>query len=261
MGLNIALPFALEFSIVTIFGLVLGSFATAMAARIPEERSWIAAEKNENRKAARSACSNCKASLKFYNLIPLFSWIVQRGKCTQCAHKISISYPLIELSTALICIAAYGVYGAALSTLWICLAAPFLVSLFAIDLKYYILPNQLVGILAGIGMIRLLVEFPSIEMSNYVISAILYSALIFMIGKIVTSVLKKEALGLGDVKLFAVCGLWLGLSNLTLFLIFCGVLGVVFGGIWQYLSGKKIFPFGPAIIASFLLLLLGQGFF
>ena len=261
MSFDLALPFTLELSIVAVFGLVLGSFATAMTVRIPEGRSWIIERRGEKRKPSRSACVNCKSSLRFYNLVPLFSWIVQRGKCAQCAHKISISYPLIELSTALICIAAYGVYGGELAALWICLAAPFLVSLFAIDLKHYILPNQLVGILAGIGVIRVFVEFTRPEMLNYAIAAILYGGLLFIIGKVVTLVLKKDALGFGDVKLFAVCGLWLGVSSLTIFLILCGALGVVLGVLWQRLSGKKIFPFGPAIIASFLLLLLGQGLF
>ena len=89
--------------------------------------------------------------------------------------------------------------------------------------------------------------------------AIVYGLFVWGLGKIVALTLKKEALGFGDVKLFAVCGLWLGLTNLPIFLILSGILGVVFGFAWSCYKKQQIFPFGPAIIAAFLLILLTQG--
>lgn len=251
----------LETLIITSLGLALGSFATAMTARIPEGCSWITDKKEEGGDAAtatRSACMSCGKILKFYNLIPVFSWLVQKGKCSQCDAKIGISYPLIELATALIAIGAYAAHGWTLETLWITAAAPFLVSLTAIDLKHYILPNQLVAILGGIGILRLLIQFQEAFLP-YITGALVYSLGLFITGLILSRILKKESLGFGDVKLFAVCGLWLGLSNLPLFLILCGIFGVVLGFIWARINGKQIFPFAPAILLSFLVILLMQG--
>ena len=255
MSFVLALPVFLQFLMVGILGLCLGSFATAMSARIPEGRSWI----KEKGAAARSACASCKKTLKILNLIPVFSWLIQRGRCSDCHEKISPAYPLIELSTALIVLSAYAVYGWTSEGLLIILMAPFIVALAGIDLKHYILPNQLILILAILGGLRLLIQFPVDLYLEYIAGALLFALLIFMIGKIVSILLKKDALGFGDVKLFAVCGLWLGLSNLPIFLVLCGGFGVIIGGMWRLISRKQIFPFGPAIIASFLVLLLGKG--
>lgn len=250
-------PPGLEIVLTGLIGLVLGSFATAMVARIPEGESWTWTSQKTIKSPERSHCMSCKRRLNPLDLVPLLSYVIQKGACRYCGEKISATYPLIEISTALICLIAYATFTWTQPFLWIVVLSPFLVALMAIDLRHYILPNQLVAIIGVLGLLRLLMDFDL----DYCLGAIIYGVSVFVIGQIVGFILKKEALGFGDVKLFSVCGLWLGLSIFPVFLTVCGAMGVVLGIAWKFYTKNQIFPFGPAIIVSFLLLLLTQGLY
>lgn len=131
--------------VVTVFlGLVLGSFASAMAYRIPRGVSWV---------SARSACTSCGHVLSALDLIPFFSWAFLRGRCRHCRAVIGWRYPLIELSTLLACLAVQGVWGFHYPALSTMLAMPFLVAAVAIDFEFMILPDQINLILAGLGAV------------------------------------------------------------------------------------------------------------
>ena len=256
---------ALQYLSVVIFGLALGSFATAMIHRIPRGLSWWSMPKKD-KAVHRSACPHCKATLRLVDLIPLFSWLSTRGKCRYCAKAIGLRYPLTELGVVLACLATYAILGFTSQAFFIMAAIPFLAALLVIDLEHLILPNQLVVIIAVIGMARLIYELflqrsfsISYAMIEFIAGAVIYAAFIWGLGWIMTLVLKKEALGFGDVKFFAAAGLWLGLSNLAWFCMAAGVFGVAFGLAWQILRKDKIFPFGPSLIASLYVLLLLDG--
>lgn len=250
------------FEIILIFyvGAVLGSFSTALIYRVPRGIKWWGAE--------RSKCPSCKTILSFFDLIPILSWCMFLGKCRHCKVQISARYPFVELSSALVCVGAYIVFGLSYELLFIIAASPFLFSLFFIDLKHMILPNQLVFILLVIGVMRLFYfsavgVFTQVEdlVIPYILGACLYAVLPWGIGWGMTKILKKESLGFGDVKFFFVSGIWLGLGALPYFMMLSGGLAVFYALALKMLNKGEQFPFGPALIASFYFLILFQGSF
>tara|TARA_R110002095_G_scaffold147975_3_gene128070 strand:+ start:6444 stop:7226 length:783 start_codon:yes stop_codon:yes gene_type:complete len=245
---------------VTFFlGLIMGSFSTALIYRVPRKLSWT---------VERSSCTNCKQNLRAYDLVPLFSWLSTMGRCRYCKASVSYSYPLIELVCVAMAFAIYCVFGFSIEALFALAAVPFLMALFVIDLRHMILPNQLVFILLVIGLARLFyfsisgvfTKAPDMFVT-YFGGAILYAAIPWLMGIILTKILKKDSLGFGDIKFFFVSGMWLGLSVLPFFLMSSGILAILFALLWRALFKKEVFPFGPALIISFFGLLLFQGSF
>jgi len=236
-----------------LIGLCLGSFATAMTWRIPRGQSWIATKG----KAEHSACPSCGHGLGFLDLIPFFSWMVLRGRCRYCKAAIGWRYPAIELLTLSLCVVINLVFGITPAGLILMLAMPFLVALVAIDLEHMILPNQLNLILWVIGVVYVCVTSGGGEgLQKALLASLIYAVLSFVTGWTVSKVLKKDAMGFGDVKFFAVAGLWLGIPALPAFLMLSGLSGVVMGIFWKLVWKRDHFPFGPALIVAFLLCLI-----
>jgi leader peptidase (prepilin peptidase)/N-methyltransferase len=246
----------LEMAVMVLTGLVLGSFATALTYREQRGLSWTGVQ--------RSVCTSCKATLGVRDLVPVFSWLFLKGKCRKCRAPISIRYPLTELGVLIACVVVYGFNDFSPETFFICAAIPFLAALLLIDLEQMILPNRLVLIVGMIGAGRLVFHSVMAGLGAglhhiflpYILGAVVYGGLAWLLGWVTTKILKRDALGFGDVKFFAVAGLWLGISNLGLFCVLSGVLGVIFALIWRLVTKERHFPFGPALIAAFYLLLL-----
>lgn len=254
MGLPVM--YFVEISIIVFLGLVLGSFSTALIYRVPRKLPWG----NE-----RSACPECKSKLGALDLLPVISWCLSMGKCRYCLHKISCKYPTIELISAALCLVVYFTFGMSAETFFIIASVPILISLFVIDMEHMILPNQLTIILFALAVVRFVysayLEFSMLNhyLFEYVLGAFIYGFLAWSMGALFTKILKKDALGFGDVKFFAVSGIWLGLGMLPYFLILSGSLAVLFAVIWRLVTKKEVFPFGPALIMSLYILLLFQG--
>ena len=250
----------LHFFIFLFLGLVLGSFATALTHRIPQGKSWgVSGATDKN--ARRSSCPHCGYVLGIRDLVPFFSWALQRGKCRYCQKPISKAYPAIELATATIILLSAVSGGLGLMDFVFMISVPFFVAMMAIDLKYKILPNQLVLITGIIGVIYLILplisgQYEYTYLINHMLGMIVYPLLLWGTAKMTALILKKETLGFGDVKLFAVCGLWVGLSALAPMMILSGLIGVVMGIFWLRVKGENHFPFGPAIIVSLFVMLL-----
>ena len=250
---------AIELLVVVFLGLIFGSFATALIYRVTRGISW--------HDKSRSSCPQCKTVLRVPDLIPVFSWLlILRGKCRTCKTSISRLYPLTELCVVLACLGVYAVYGLTLESAIIMLSVPFLAALLVIDLEYMILPNQLVIITGVLGLAWLGVQYwgvmPSQRhglLADHIGGAFVYAGFILATGWVVSKVLRKEALGFGDVKFFFASGLWLGLSNMGWYCMASGIFGVAFGLGWQVLKKDRVFPFGPALIAALYVLLLLDG--
>jgi len=181
-----------------------------------------------------------------------------RGHCRYCRELIGWKYPAIEVLTLVVCLGAYASLDLSVGGLLFIFAMPFLVALLFIDMEDMILPDQLVLALGIIGGVHILIQSIIYESSAVVLAGVagifLFGGIAWALKEIVGGLLKREALGFGDVKFFAVAGLWLGAEKLPYFMLLSGLLGLVFGLIWRVVKGNKLFPFGPALIVSFYVL-------
>lgn len=244
--------------IVVFLGLALGSFATALCYRLPRDLSMIT--------KVHSQCPSCGHNLDVCDLIPLFSWIFLRGKCRHCQASIGGQYPLIELATLALCLLFYSAYGLKPETGAIFILAPVLVSIIDIDLRYKIIPDSLNLAIFGGGVVALAVNAAMAASPAAFImtqgAPALGGALIYGLGSLLLRqtagfILKREAMGLGDVKFFAAAGFWLGLSAnaASMLMIVSGMSGVLLALAWKKRTGEAEVPFGPSLIIAFIAVL------
>lgn len=258
--MDVAFPPTLINIILVVTGLSLGSFATALAHRVQAGQSVGIAKP-----LTRSACPQCNHVLGVVDLIPLLSWLSTSGRCRYCRQSIGMAYPMTELGVLLACFIVYWVKGWSPDTAFIIAALPFLAALLVIDLKHMILPNALVGTLAGIGLLRILfygffygaAPNPGV-MYEYGVNMFFLAGVSWLMGFVTEKLLKKEALGMGDVKFFAMAGLWLEISKAGWYFALSGFLGILFSVIFRNFIKSGQFPFGPALILAFFILILTE---
>lgn len=236
-----------------VIGAVLGSFLNCTAWRIAHGESFV---------KGRSRCPACGHPLGALDLVPVFSWLLLRGKCRYCGTKISVRYLLSELvfaAVTVICLLRFGLTAECLRNIaffgcLFCLAL--------VDMEVRIIPDGCLIAAALAWAVWLpFSEMPLTEISLHVLAAVVYGGGLLLISLAADKILGKESLGGGDIKLFAVVGLYLGLTGSLFALLLSCVLGLVFA------YGRKLFPcgqdehfpFGPAIAAaSWLMLMYGQ---
>lgn len=217
--------------VVFLYGLVIGSFLNVLIYRIP---------KKENIAVVRSHCMNCDYQLKWYDLVPLFSWLFLRGKCRKCGQKISVQYPIVEASNAILYLLVFYRYGLSVESLLYCLLFSALLALSVIDFRTYEIPVGFNYFILILGLIRVATDYTN--WLNYVIGFFAVSAVLFLI--IVVS--KGRAMGGGDMKLMATCGLLIGWKLIILaFLLGC-ILGSIIHIIRMRVSGEDhVLALGP----------------
>jgi leader peptidase (prepilin peptidase) / N-methyltransferase len=244
---------------VTVFlGLCFGSLATALSWRIPRGIS-VSVE--------RSKCPSCHHSLGIPDLVPVFSWLALRGRCRFCKAPIGWRYPLIELATLLLCLALYARFGFSVPVLLMFCLAPVIVAAADIDFAFQILPDSLNIAIAAIAAAVIGANAALVADSQRFLldhgleafeGAVLYGGSAAALRWGAMLVLKKDPMGWGDIKFFAAAGFWLG-TNLMVyayFLFAAGVLGVVIALVWKRIKKEAEFPFGPALLAAFVLMLM-----
>lgn len=231
---------------------VVGSFLT-VATEDENGTEWL--------KRKRSRCPNCLHELKATNLIPVFSFIFQKGKCRYCGKKIPVRHLWIELSTvAVFAITFFALRGSPIQEIVIVLAMmTFLLALTITDLRFQTLPDSFLIILAILGVLKIFV-FQNPIFLDAVLGALLG---VFVFGLIV-ALSKGKAMGLGDVKLAGVMGIIFGWKVL----IFALFIAFVVGGLWglilmlaKKVTPKTQIPFGPFLAVGTALLLLFPGLF
>lgn len=252
------LPDFLQMIFVAAAGLIGGSFASALSWRIPRDEPWAGRE--------RSRCTSCGTTLTTLDLIPLFSWLFLRGRCRHCKAPIASLYPLIEMTAMVAALGLWAAWGWDFALLFLLAAVPFLLAHIVIDARLMILPDRINLILAVIFAFFVLYqsftpEFSMTALMTGLAAGIIYPSLMLLVGMAMKALLRKDALGWGDIKFFVVAGLGLGLAGLPDFLMLSGFFGVLTGLFWRMRFKSDLFPFGPAIILAFYagLLLRGAG--
>lgn len=236
----------IEVILIFIFGLMIGSFLNCVIWRLYKEESFL---------IGKSYCPHCHHSLGFWDLFPVLSFVFLKGKCRYCHKNISFQYPLVELATAIIFSLIYLHLGIiSLSFIFWLIIISFLIIIFVFDLKYFIIPDEVIYPAIFLSIIWLLYSFFIGTTTNHeiiltIISALGASLFFFLIWFFS----KGMAMGFGDVKLALLVGLLLGFPNTIVGLFLGFLLGAIIGSIMVFLKQKGFsseVPFAPFIIAG-----------
>ena len=254
---------------ISFFSLLIGGFITVLVYRLPLilQRQWqiehsalVIYEKPFNLLFPSSHCPNCEQILCFLEKLPLFAYLFLKGKCAYCQKKIHLRYPLIEILTA-ICsgMVAYrfnfGVHTlAALMLTW------GLIAIGGIDFEQYLIPDILVLPLLWLGLL-LNAFHVFVPPETAILGACLAYLSLWVLAKIYYALTKREGMGHGDFKCFALLGAWLGCDVLINILLIASLLGSIVACTLLLIkkhSFTKAMPFGPYLaIAGWLVLVLG----
>lgn len=249
------------FILIFLTGLTVGSFLNSVIYRLVlPDFSW----KNLGGLKTRSYCPNCRHTLSWHDLIPIFSFFVLKRKCRYCSQKISWQYPLVELATAVIFLLIFltflrtnnFTYAYLLVHLFfLFLVSCFLIIIFVYDLKHYIIPDKVVYpaiLVSGIWYFVSGIFFN--VYTKYEILNTIYSALgvgAFFLAIVLVS--RGKWMGMGDVKLAFLIGLFLGWPNIIIALFLAFLTGAIIG-LGLIIAGKKSMksevPFGPFLVAG-----------
>ena len=234
-----------------ILGSLWGSFSNVCIYRLPN---------SGNVAKGRSFCPDCKNKIKWFDNIPFFSYLFLKGKCRQCSKPISFQYFIVELLTAISFVLIFHIYGVSITTLLLLILSIFFIIIFFIDLKHFIIPNELTFPLMIIGFLK---SFdPNLNQTifpNYInslIGGLFGYSIIWLIIFFYKKVRKKEGMGLGDAKLMAVIGFWFGWISIpfTIFISSTVALVIVIPSlINQSRKMSSEIPFGPYIIIGCIL--------
>ncbi|MBI3284071.1 MAG: prepilin peptidase [Burkholderiales bacterium] len=254
-----------------IFGLMIGSFLNVVIYRLPkimqrESDNYVACENGQplphtdrfNLMLPRSACPHCGHQITAWENIPVISYLLIRGKCTECKTPISIRYPLVELLTGVLSaglIWHFGSGAAGLASLvffWLLIAMTF------IDADTQLLPDDLTFLLLWAGLlINLRATFTSLP-EAVIGAAAGYLALwsVYWLFKLLTG---KEGMGYGDFKLLAALGAWMGWGMLPVIILLSSVVGALVGIamiVFARMGKNTPIPFGPYLAAAGLIALV-----
>ena len=211
-------PQIFEVSIVAVFGLLIGSFLNAVIHRVPRKQSIV---------SPGSQCPSCGYALRWYDNIPILSYLMLGGRCRRCRNPISIRYPIVELITAVVFVGHYFVFGwTPLLAVRLVFAAS-LVALFAIDLEHHLLPDviTLPGIV--VGLVASVFLPPGVVES--LIGVLIGGGVLWLIGEAYFRYSGEEGMGGGDVKMLAMIGAFLGWKLVLVTLVLSSVAGSVLG--------------------------------
>lgn len=231
--------------IIFIYGIVIGSFLNVCIYRIP---------KDENIAKVRSHCMNCGYQLKWYDLIPIFSYLCLGGKCRKCKTHIAVQYPVVEFFNGVLYLLVFVVNGFQISSILYCLLTSALIVLSVIDFRTFEIPFGINIFIFVLGIIQVIIDFEN--WLNYLLGFFIVSAFMW----IVIWLTKGKGFGGGDMKLMAAAGLLLGWKRILLSFL----LGCIIGSICHVIRMKAtkeehILAFGPYLsIGIFLSALWGE---
>lgn len=268
-------PAGIEAAVVAgLLGLLVGSFLNVVIHRFPKmlERQWAAdcadftgtparpddQPERFNLVVPRSRCPKCGHAIRWYENIPVLSWLALRGKCSECKAPISLRYPLVELVTAAFFVLCGWRFGLGLqAAAWAAFAA-LLICLFLIDMDTQILPDDLNYLLLWSGLLAAAVGW-TVPLASAVWGAALGYLVFWAIFQLFKLATGKEGMGYGDFKLLAALGAWLGAEYLLAIVLLSSIVGAVIGIVLLVvgkLANKDIpMPFGPYLAGAGLLAL------
>ena len=255
------MPFSpVDAAVAGVLGLLIGSFLNVVIHRLPKmERQWAAdcadyagqpapAAAPYDLVRPRSACPHCGHAIRWWENIPVLSYLALRGRCSACGASIGLRYPAVELLTAALFAFAGWRWGLTASGAAWCLFSAALVSLALIDWDTTLLPDDITLPLLWAGLIAAALAWTPVHLADALWGAVagyLSLWLVYHGFKLLTG---KEGMGFGDFKLFAALGAWFGWTALVPIILMASVIGAVVGIAMKFSRGLReggYIPFGP----------------
>ena len=226
-----------------VLGAAIGSFLNVLIYRLPEEQSIV---------SPASRCPRCGKAIRFYDNIPVISYILLRGRCRDCGERIAFRYPLVEAITAAFSLLLFWKYGVTFQWL-VCFAfVCALIVITFIDLDHQIIPDVIS--LPGIPIFLLAAVFVmKLRFLDAFLGFLIGGGCLYVIAFVYELLTKREGMGGGDIKLLAMIGGFLGWQSLLFVLLFSSLLGAVLGIAVMLAKGqdmKYAVPFGPFLSAA-----------
>ena len=276
MEITVINPY-LFYTFVFIFGLLFGSFLNVCIYRLP---------RGESIAFPPSHCTNCSTPIKYYQNIPVISYLFLGGKCSSCGEAISAIYPVVEIITAVLVTLLFYKYGITLQTFVYVLLTLSLIVISFIDLEHFIIPNVITfpGIAIGLVYNLLITDWglllniipkldlgnifyivPRIPALNSLFGIIVGGGTLLLIAYTYKLIRKREGMGMGDVKLLAMLGAFLGVNGVFFIILVSSLVGSVIGIaiiLLQKGNMKLALPYGPFIsLAAIIFLFTGPVIF
>ncbi|GAA0429609.1 A24 family peptidase [Lentibacillus halophilus] len=231
-----------------LLGLVFGSFFYVVGLRVPQKQPFA----ND-----RSICPHCRHTLTWYELIPILSYIMQRGRCRSCGQRIAITYPVVELASGGLFALSYAEIGFQAELLTALLLMAMVVILFISDIVYMLIPNTILLFFLPLFIIMRVIQ-PLDPWWSSIVGVLFGTGLLALI-----ILISRGGMGAGDMKLFGVLGVVFGLEKIILTFFLATMIGAVIGLLMLLLQrtqrGQAI-PFGPYIVvAAVLAYFFGDG--
>lgn len=231
-----------------ILGISFGSFYNVVGFRLSTDGSLI--------KPKQSYCPNCNHTLHAKDLVPIISYIFLKGKCRYCKKKISIFYPTIEFITGILFAVCYYSFGFSYELIISLLLVSYFSIVIVSDLNYYIIPDQVTITMGILIIIVNILKYGFLGSLEYLLYGFIMFLFMYLVGILGSFMFKQEALGGGDIKLMFVLGLTLPLMISFFGIVLATFLAFPISLYFMIKNKDKIIPFGPFLIAAFLLLFL-----
>jgi leader peptidase (prepilin peptidase)/N-methyltransferase len=233
-------------------GAAIGSFLNVLICRMPEGLSIV---------SPPSHCPKCEHAVRFYDNIPVVSYIILKGRCRDCHEKISPRYPLVEVLTAVMSVLLFWKFGLSLQYLFVFVFCCSLIVITFIDLDHQIIPDVIT--LPGIPIFSLIaVFFMGVPWLEVVLGVLIGGGCLYVVAVGYELITQKEGMGGGDIKLLAMLGGFLGWKSIVFIVFVSSLLGALVGVAMMIARGKDMkyaVPFGPFLsMAAVAYLFVGQ---
>ena len=224
-------------------GICFGSFANVCIYRLPNDENLF----------KPSHCLHCLKPIPYYLNVPIISYLALRGRSNCCQKKLSLQYPIVELVGGLGALASFYLYGGlTLSSIYAFVFLLSLLIIFFTDLNEYIIPDIITYPIAVLGVFLTFIENSIFEISigNSIFTGVFAGAIFYLTAKIFLVIKKQEGMGMGDVKMIAMIGFWMGIENTLLTIILSALLGSILGItliLFKKMDRSAHIPFGSFI--------------
>lgn len=235
--------------LVLVLGLIAGSFTNSVIFRMNDLMSIV---------RHRSHCPHCKKNIEWYDLIPLFSFVVLAGKCRKCAKKISFQYPIVELGMAILYILIYINFGITVYSVFLMILSIALLSIFVYDLKNMIIPDIMIvfSLILWVVIWILSLISNSFGLPSNFVNLIIGGFVSGIFIAIIVLITQGKGMGIGDIKLAFLLGFMIGYPNTIVMLFLAFIIGAMIGLFLLLTKIKKLkseIPFAPFLIIGFYL--------